>query len=69
MSDPTVCTVCGWPVMIYNLCDVEEGAWCELCFPSTPCGKGEHGEGCPTHVIEDSQEQRELEDFSDDIPF
>lgn len=24
---------------------------CPECFPTTPCGRGEHGEGCPTQVV------------------
>jgi hypothetical protein len=30
----------------------QDPVWCQECFEKTPCGKGEHGEGCPTLVQE-----------------
>jgi hypothetical protein len=37
------------------MCDLSESlddVWCPECFGKTDCGKGEHGEGCPTSVTE-----------------
>jgi hypothetical protein len=37
------------------MCDrsTRDEAWCPECFPATPCGRDEHGEGCPTQVFGD----------------
>jgi len=50
------CKTCGDVVQIYHMCDIDEGPWCSGCFLDTPCGKGEHGEGCPTNVWDDNPE-------------
>lgn len=48
------CTDCGAVVLTYFMCD-EEGdeIHCGDCFEKHPCGKGEHGEDCPTMAIVD----------------
>lgn len=33
------------------ICDAADGEFCPDCFALTPCGLGEHGESCRTHVI------------------
>lgn len=36
------------------MCDEEpsvDAVYCPECFGDTPCGKGEHGEGCMTQVF------------------
>jgi len=35
----------------YLMCDEAVGEWCPECFDTTPCGRGEHGEGCATAVF------------------
>lgn len=48
------CTGCGHCIgdgQLLNavyFCDRDEGQWCGKCFDDTSCGKGDHGEGCPT---------------------
>lgn len=52
------CSQCSKPLLgYYCLCDRSDGQWCGDCFETTPCGKGEHGEGCPTQVFETSEQQ------------
>lgn len=50
------CVSCGEDCsQLHFMCDYSENvgdAWCPECFATTPCGKGEHGEGCPTQVCE-----------------
>lgn len=48
------CAACGSAVRAYYMCDREEtdAIWCDDCFAKTPCGRGDHGEGCPTYVFE-----------------
>ncbi|TWB15575.1 hypothetical protein [Nitrospirillum bahiense] len=48
--EPTTCSVCGAAPFTLVHCDQDDGAWCTDCFDGTPCGKGHHGEGCPTMV-------------------
>jgi hypothetical protein len=47
----TRCTTCGKGVSVFALCDEDNGAWCLECFEGTPCGKGQHGEGCRTVIL------------------
>ena len=47
------CSCCGELISIYHMCDREEGLWCSDCFDALPCGKGEHGDCCPTTVFDD----------------
>lgn len=51
------CITCGVGVSVYMLCDEDDpgGPFCETCFSAHPCGKGEHGEGCPTSVFDDGK--------------
>lgn len=52
--EPVDCAACGAKdLKHFFLCDETEGAWCPACFGHTPCGRDEHGEGCPTQVFED----------------
>lgn len=48
------CIACGADVSKAALmCDEQiNGKWCIDCFEKTPCGKGEHEEGCRTLVME-----------------
>jgi hypothetical protein len=49
------CGKCGKPLRGHYLaCDRTMKEYCEDCFEKTPCGKGKHGEGCPTQIFEDS---------------
>lgn len=34
----------------YFFCDIDGGPFCGSCFEKHPCGREEHGEGCPTAV-------------------
>lgn len=46
------CCACKTPSKVVFMCDeVSEGPWCQACFEGTPCGRGEHGEGCETMVV------------------
>lgn len=54
------CFTCGVPVIVKGepgcMCDRNTRAgrvWCAKCFQNKPCGRGEHGEGCPTMVFSD----------------
>ena len=50
-----ICSGCGADCSDHHVtCDVTymTEVWCPGCFPETACGKGEHGEGCATHVHE-----------------
>lgn len=52
---PVLCKTCGKDCSAQRMtCDStdEDVSWCPECFNDTPCGKGEHGEGCPTMLIE-----------------
>lgn len=52
-AKPVVCAVCGRDCSRqYWLCDDIDKAWCPKCFPKTACGRGKHGEGCPTMCLE-----------------
>ena len=54
MPRPLYCSKCGINCTgLHYLCDRMPGQWCVVCFKGTPCGKGKHGEGCPTQVLED----------------
>jgi hypothetical protein len=54
----TICKKCGEDCGNgHFMCDLEDGEWCGECFGTTSCGKGEHGEGCPTLVTEDDDAQ------------
>lgn len=33
----------------------QDAVWCPVCFDKTPCGLGQHDEGCATLVIEDEE--------------
>lgn len=47
------CTLCSEELgNHYFMCDVTGGSYHPDCFDQTPCGKGEHGEGCPIHVMD-----------------
>jgi hypothetical protein len=47
--------------MNHFMCDKEaEGVWCPECFEQHPCGKGDHGEGCPTQVFQDTNDEKEV---------
>lgn len=35
----------------FYLCDEKMESYCEACWGFTDCSKGQHGEGCPTLVI------------------
>lgn len=51
--EPVTCTACGAKdLQHFLMCDETLGEWCPECFDKTPCGKGEHGEGCSTSVFE-----------------
>lgn len=43
----------------YLVCDIQDGTWCPYCFDNTLCGRGEHGEGCPTSVFSDKENESE----------
>ncbi len=48
------CVACGLPFEpdhVRWLCDESEGSWHGPCFDTTPCGRGVHGEGCPTLMV------------------
>lgn len=46
------CCKCGKDCTNYHfMCDKVDGVWCPDCFEETDCGKGEHGEECPTAVF------------------
>jgi hypothetical protein len=48
-----VCTSCQQRAWVYFYCDeAADGPWCEACFAATPCGRGEHDEGCATKVFD-----------------
>lgn len=50
------CSKCGADCTAHHfMCDRMEGQWCEDCFDLTPCGRGKHGEGCPTQVFSDGK--------------
>jgi hypothetical protein len=38
----------------FFMCDLEPGDtfWCHECYFATPCGRGDHGEGCGTLVMQ-----------------
>lgn len=60
MAAALTCRTCRKPVEPgrYWFCDEQELSdqpWCDDCFDVTPCGKGEHGEGCSTLVISDGE--------------
>jgi hypothetical protein len=59
------CSVCGKSLgRLYYYCDQAlDDAWCAECFTTTPCGKGKHGEGCATKVIEN----KDMSQIDDDI--
>lgn len=57
-DEPLHCCVCGDRIgdgcdknVIYFCDKASDGAWCGTCFDATPCGKEEHGEGCPTMAV------------------
>lgn len=54
---PKTCVSCGHLLgSSFWMCDEDmDGVWCEGCYPKTKCGKGKHGEGCPTHVFDDER--------------
>jgi len=50
------CDACGKKLEpgVYFGCDEDiEKAWCPECFAKTPCGRGEHDEGCMTQIFAD----------------
>lgn len=50
------CSKCGADCKAHHfMCDRMEGQWCGPCFDRTPCGRGKHGEGCPTQVFDDGK--------------
>ena len=52
LRDGFYCAVCKKPLIgIYYMCDEEMKDYCPDCFWKTPCGRGDHGEGCPTKVF------------------
>jgi len=54
------CAICNaGPLAVYMMCDytLDSIVWCESCFPKTPCGKGEHDEGCATKVFEGKEQE------------
>lgn len=54
MSVLVLCALCGRNCTNHHwMCDRLEVDWCSGCFPQTQCGKGRHGEGCPTQVFSD----------------
>lgn len=60
------CSKCGVDCTFRHwMCDRREGTWCSHCFGKTACGKGSHGEGCPTQVFEDAESDREPDEDSD----
>jgi hypothetical protein len=50
-----ICSKCSATVQVYNMCDRDTNNmnYCDKCFASHPCGKGKHGEECPTSVFDD----------------
>lgn len=47
------CSSCNEQTKVYFFCDRDaDGQFCPSCFEGHPCGKGEHGEGCPTKVFD-----------------
>lgn len=51
-ADMIVCALCGLPLPpTCFLCDETMESYCPTCFDRTPCGKGRHGEGCPTLCV------------------
>lgn len=60
MNTPVVCDRCGKDCTSnYWMCDRLMAQWCSECFAKSPCGKGKHGEGCPTQVFDDSSSHKE----------
>lgn len=58
---PVKCATCGTDCSaMFAMCDEEMKEWCPPCFEATPCGKGEHGEGCPTFAFDDLGTPRQL---------
>ncbi len=49
------CKTCGADCTKHRLmCDEEpsvDAVYCPDCFEDTPCGQGEHDEGCMTRVL------------------
>jgi len=56
--DHMFCARCSvGPLGVAMMCDETIAAfWCEECFAKTPCGRGEHGEGCATKVFEGKEQ-------------
>lgn len=53
MTATILCAGCGHVCTSHHwMCDRRDGVWCNVCFHLTPCGKGKHGEGCPTQVFD-----------------
>lgn len=57
--DPVkLCANCGKDCTAHFwMCDHRDEIdtfWCPDCFNLTPCGRGDHGEGCPTQVFGNS---------------
>ena len=53
-KERVICSGCGKDCTTnFWMCDEEtdEWKWCPDCFDTTPCGMGEHGEGCPTQAM------------------
>lgn len=49
-----VCASCGHDCRDRHwMCDNADprSVWCPDCWPQTYCGRGLHGEGCPTQVL------------------
>lgn len=54
VREPATCDGCRRTIPdgeTFFMCDEVMGVYCaDPCWPNTPCGKGEHGEGCATMV-------------------
>lgn len=48
---PLDCWLCGDPIdAAHAYCGTASGIWHPECFACTPCGRGEHDQGCALHI-------------------
>ncbi len=62
------CAECSKTANPACFCDRSgDGVWCRQCFALTPCGRDEHGEGCPTIMWSDEPQPLadRLRDYAD----
>jgi hypothetical protein len=52
-SQIVLCAECEKDCTIHHwMCDRYDEVLCDECYPASACGTGQHGEGCPTLVVE-----------------